>query len=54
MSHDFTGAPGNPRYDSFGNSCTNIGGVMDYYQTVSQWSSCSNEDFQSNDHSCLQ
>jgi len=36
MQHDFNGSPGNPRYDSQGNSCTNIGGVMDYYQTVSR------------------
>jgi hypothetical protein len=30
MGHDFDGSPENPRYDSQGNSCTNIGGVMDY------------------------
>jgi len=53
MNHDFTGSPGNPRYDSYGNSCTNIGGVMDYYQTVTQWSSCSNEDFAGTYHGCL-
>ena len=30
MFHDFDGNPENPRYDSQGNSCTNIGGIMDY------------------------
>jgi len=28
MGHDFNDAL--PRFDSFGNSCTNIGGIMDY------------------------
>jgi hypothetical protein len=32
MNHDFNGSPGNNRYDSYGRSCTNLGGVMDYYQ----------------------
>ena len=53
MQHDFDGAPGNPRYDSVGNLCTGIGGVMDYYGEVFQWSTCSVEDFESSDHSCL-
>jgi hypothetical protein len=30
MLHDFDDQTGNDRYDSQGNSCTNIGGVMDY------------------------
>ena len=53
MQHDFDGAPGNPRYDSQGRLCTGIGGVMDYYGEVFQWSTCSVEDFENSDHSCL-
>jgi hypothetical protein len=34
MDHDFNGSPGVTRYDSKGVSCTNIGGVMDYYQVI--------------------
>jgi len=45
MQHDFVDQPGATRRDSKGNSCTNIGGVMDYYGTVNKWSSCSIEDF---------
>ena len=48
MDHDFVGSDVNAvRRDSQGNSCTKIGGVMDYYGTVSKWSTCSVEDFQS-------
>ncbi len=36
MGHDFDGAPVYPRYDSQGNSCTNIGGVMDYRSPVTR------------------
>ncbi len=36
MLHDFEGQPVNPRYDSLGNSCTNIGGVMDYRSPVTR------------------
>ena len=47
MSHDFVGSdPNAVRYDSLGNSCTKVGGVMDYYGTVDKWSTCSAEDFQ--------
>jgi hypothetical protein len=54
MSHDFNGSPGNPRYDSQGRTCTNIQSVMDYNQaSYDKWSTCSNEDFNNNDHSCL-
>ena len=54
MDHDFNGSAGNPRYDSQGRTCTNIGGIMDYFQDpYSRWSTCSNEDFNRNDHSCL-
>jgi len=45
MNHDFNQNPGVVRRDSRGNSCTNIGGVMDYYGTVNKWTSCSVEDF---------
>ena len=44
--HDFIDPYTNPknyRYDSNGNPCTNIGGVMDYYVTVTRWTSCSYE-----------
>ena len=53
MEHDFVGAPGNNRYDSQGRLCTGIGGVMDYYGEVFQWSTCSIEDFNKTPHSCL-
>jgi len=36
MGHDFDGAPENPRYDSQGNSCTYIGGVMDYHPPMTR------------------
>jgi hypothetical protein len=45
MNHDFNETPGVTRRDSRGNSCTNIGGVMDYYGKVDKWTSCSIEDF---------
>lgn len=45
MSHDFDGQPGKVRKDSKGNTCSGIGGVMDYYGTVNKWSTCSVEDF---------
>jgi hypothetical protein len=52
MDHDFNGS--SPRYDSQGRTCTNIGGIMDYYQDpYNKWSTCSNEDFNKRDHSCL-
>ena len=36
MRHDFSnGVPGNTRFcDTDGSSCTNDGGVMDYYQVI--------------------
>jgi len=45
MSHDFAGQPGATRYDSNGNTCSGVGGVMDYYAVVNKWSTCSVEDF---------
>jgi hypothetical protein len=48
MLHDFTGVYASPKkvlLDSKGQTCTDIGGVMDYYVTVTRWSSCSNEFF---------
>jgi hypothetical protein len=33
------------RYDSAGNSCTDINGVMDSTDTPEQWTSCSVESF---------
>jgi len=45
--------PGNSRYDSQGRLCSGIGGVMDYYGEVFQWSTCSVEDFEGSFHSCL-
>ena len=39
MNHDFL--PGHqPRYDSWGRMCTNIGSVMDYDQQVTTISLC--------------
>ena len=50
MSHDF-GSEGRDdiRYDSQGNICTGINGVMDYgaRNQVDKFSKCSNEDFTS-------
>jgi hypothetical protein len=35
MSHDFSAnTPGTPRFDSTGANCTNIGGIMDYFQAI--------------------
>jgi hypothetical protein len=35
MSHDFSAnIPGTPRFDSTGANCTNIGGIMDYFQAI--------------------
>ena len=48
MNHDFGfGGPSDTRYDSSGNSCTGINGVMDYgsRSSVDKWSTCSEEDF---------
>ncbi len=46
MAHDFNGSPGSPRYCSNGETCTNIGSIMDYFQDpTDRWSCCSNEDF---------
>ena len=48
MSHDFlNGDTSQPRSDSQGNTCRNVGGVMDYDQaSVTRWSTCSVQDFQ--------
>lgn len=45
MRHDFIKTPGGVRLDSKGKSCTNIGGIMDYFGTADKWTSCSVEDF---------
>jgi hypothetical protein len=47
MRHDFDPNPGNDRFcTTDGSSCTDIGGVMDYFQPVTnQWTCCSNADF---------
>ena len=43
--HDFgNGGPGDNRFDSIGNLCTGIGGLMDYQSSPDKWSPCSNED----------
>ena len=34
MDHDFNGSPGVTRLDSKGRTCTNVGGVMDYFQVI--------------------
>ena len=48
MDHDFVGNPKVVRYDSSGNRCTNVGGLLDYAMSApkdsSLWSSCSIED----------
>ena len=48
MSHDFgNGGTNDIRYDSQGNRCTGINGVMDYgvRNAVDKWTTCSKEDF---------
>ena len=48
MSHDFgSGGTSDTRYDSQGNSCTGINGLMDYgaRRNVNKFSTCSKEDF---------
>ncbi len=49
MKHDFVNEdPTQPRVDSQGNPCTNIGSIMDYAKgkegNKRQWSTCSVED----------
>ena len=46
MHHDFDASKGSsndPRYDSKGNVCTHINGVMDYMSKRTTWTSCSIE-----------
>ena len=48
MQHDFgSGGTSDVRYDSQGNRCTGINGLMDYgaRSSVDKFSSCSKEDF---------
>jgi len=46
MEHDFDPFPGDERIcTTNGSSCTNIGGVMDYFGTPNKWTCCSNADF---------
>jgi len=48
MSHDFgNGGTSDIRYDSQGNRCTGINGVMDYgaRNALDKWTTCSKEDF---------
>ena len=48
MPHDFgNGGPSDTKFDSNGNSCTGIDGVMDYgsRSSVNKWTTCSREDF---------
>ena len=46
MVHDFLDKEGKvPRFDSKGNPCSKIGGIMDYYGASNIWSTCSVEDF---------
>ena len=47
MSHDFRVVNNQQatRYDSKGQSCTGIGGYMDYASNPSKWSTCSVEDY---------
>jgi hypothetical protein len=55
MNHDYDGEPGTDRFDSQGQTCTNVGGVMDnYLEDVYQWTTCSVEDFSQSDNSCLE
>ena len=44
---EFAGLPIRfPRYDSNGNTCTGIGGIMGYDLFVDHWTQCSIEDFE--------
>ena len=56
LEHDFLERPRLKRYDSKNQSCTNIGGIMDYnefhYHRI--WSHCSREDLNLSFLSCLQ
>jgi hypothetical protein len=48
MPHDFIDPYADPksiRYDSKGNSCTNVNGIMDYSATPEKWTTCSVEKF---------
>ena len=48
MSHDFgSGGTNDIRYDSQGNSCTGLNGLMDYgaRSSVNKFTTCSKEDF---------
>jgi len=46
MEHDFSPSPGDTREcTTDGSSCTDIGGVMDYFGTPDKWTCCSNADF---------
>ena len=50
MKHDFIGdcREGQPKTiarDSKGVTCTDNGGMMDYYQVVNKWTTCSVENF---------
>jgi hypothetical protein len=48
MEHDFIEPLSNPKgiiYDSNGNSCTDINGVMDNNPLVQKWTTCSVESF---------
>merc|ERR1712051_718512 len=47
MRHDFDPNPGDDRFcTTDGSSCTDDGGVMDYFQPVTnKWTCCSNADF---------
>ena len=48
LNHDFgNGGTGDIKYDSQGNRCTGIDGVMDYgaRSQVNKWSTCSREEF---------
>ena len=47
MKHDFDVDANDDvidRYDSKGDICTGIGGIMDYYGAANMWSTCSVED----------
>ena len=47
MFHDFeNGNLDDTRYSSTGESCSGIGGYMDYKSYPNKWSKCSVEDFQ--------
>merc|ERR1719278_703365 len=60
MRHDFDPNPGDDKLcTTDGSSCTNDGGVMDYFQPVTnKWTCCSNADFKivydQNQPFCLQ